>query len=101
MLEYSASGLATRSELFEAHLDRNPPRAARVAALVNIAAFDATVACFDAKYAYWARRLFQLDPEVHPLFQTPAHPSYPPAHGCASGAWSAVLASLFPPTRRC
>jgi membrane-associated phospholipid phosphatase len=88
--------LVAERELFEAHLDRNPPRAARVAALVNIAGFDATVACWDAKYTYWARRPFQLDADVRPLFQTPAHPSYPSAHGCLSGAQSGVLGALFP-----
>jgi hypothetical protein len=92
----SAWPLVAERELFETRLDRNPPRAARVAALLNIAAFDATIACWDAKYTYWARRPFQLDPDVRPLFQTPAHPSYPAAHGCASGAESAVLAYLFP-----
>jgi PAP2 superfamily len=83
-------------ETFEARLDRDPPRAARVAALLNIAAFDATIACWDAKYTYWARRPFQLDPDVRPLFQTPAHPSYPAAHGCVSRAQSRMLAYLFP-----
>jgi PAP2 superfamily len=92
----SAWPLVLERELFEAHLDGNPPSAARAAALVNIAAFDATVACWDAKFTYWARRPFQLDPEVRPLFQTPAHPSYPAAHGCQSGAQSTVLARLFP-----
>ena len=33
---------------------------------------------------------------VTPLFTTPNHPSYPAAHGCFSGAVSAVLAYLFP-----
>jgi hypothetical protein len=88
--------LVADRETLESRLDRNPPRAARVAALLNAAAFDATVACWDAKYTYWARRPFQLDADVHPLFQTPAHPSYPAAHGCASGAQSAILAYLFP-----
>jgi membrane-associated phospholipid phosphatase len=92
----SAWPLAAERAVFEAHLDRDPPRAARVAALVNVAAFDATVACFDAKYTYWARRPFQLDPAVRTVFQTPAHPSYPAAHGCASGAQGAMLAYLFP-----
>jgi membrane-associated phospholipid phosphatase len=78
------------------HLDANPPRAARVDALLSIAAFDATVACWDAKFTYWAARPFQLDPEVHPLFPVPVHPSYPAAHGCVSGAQAAVLAAMFP-----
>lgn len=88
--------LLAERETFEARLDRNPPRAARAAALLNIAAYDATVACWDAKFTYWARRPFQLDPDVRPLFQTPAHPSYPAAHGCSSGAQSRMLAYLFP-----
>jgi hypothetical protein len=54
----SAWPLVAERELFEARMDRDPPRAARVAALVNIAAFDATIACWDAKYTYWARRPF-------------------------------------------
>jgi hypothetical protein len=67
-----------------------------VYALANIASYDATVACWDAQYAYWAIRPFQLDPNFKPLFTTPNHPSYPAAHGCASSAPTAVLASLFP-----
>jgi hypothetical protein len=92
----SVWSLVAERAAFEAPLDQNPPRAARVNALLNIAAFDATVACWDAKYTYWARRPFQLDPEIRTLFPTPAHPSYPSAHGCSSGAQSAVLAAMFP-----
>ncbi len=92
----SAWPLVTDRELFETQLDRNAPRAARAQALVDLAGFDAAIGCFDSKYFYWARRPFQLDPEVHTLIQTPAHPSYPSAHGCISGAQAAVLAYLFP-----
>ena len=60
----------------------------------SIAAYDATVVCWDAKYTYWAIRPFMLG--VTPLFTTPNHPSYPAAHGCFSGSISAVLAYLFP-----
>ena len=81
-------------KIFEYRLDVNPPRAARVYALASIAAYDATVACWDAKYTYWAIRPFMLG--VTPLFPTPNHPSYPAAHGCLSGAISAALAYLFP-----
>ena len=92
----SAWPLVTDRELFEARLDRNAPRAARAQALVDVAGFDAAIGCFDAKYTYWARRPFQVDPEVHTVFPTPAHPSYPSAHGCISGAQAGVLAYLFP-----
>jgi hypothetical protein len=92
----SAWPLLAEREIFQVRMDDNPPRAARAMALMNIAGFDATVACWDAKYTYWAMRPFQLDPDIHPLFQTPFHPSYPSAHGCQSGAQAAVLAYLFP-----
>lgn len=83
-------------KIFESGLDENGPRAARVYALMNIALYDANVACYDAKYAYWAIRPFQLDPDFKPLFPTPNHPSYPAAHGCGNGALAAALAYLFP-----
>ena len=81
-------------KIFEYRLDVNPPRSARVYALASIAAYDATVACWDAKYTYWAIRPFMLG--VTPLFNSPNHPSYPAAHGSLSGATSAILAYLFP-----
>lgn len=86
----------TSQKLFETGLDENGPRAARAYALVNISLYDATVACFDAKFAYWAIRPFQLDPDFKPLIPTPNHPSYPAAHGCANSAPAAVLGYLFP-----
>lgn len=83
-------------KIFEYGLNENGPRAARVLALESVAYYDAAVACWDAKYAYWAIRPFQLDPDFKPLFTTPNHPSYPAAHGCLSGAPSALLGLLFP-----
>jgi membrane-associated phospholipid phosphatase len=77
-------------------LDTNPPRAARAYALQSVAQYDAMVACWDGKYAYWAIRPFQLDPEVKTLFPTPNHPSYPAAHACQSGANGVILSYLFP-----
>lgn len=83
------------TKIFEYGLNENPPRAARIYALESIAYYDAAVACWDAKYAYWAIRPFQLDPDFKPLFPTPNHPSYPAAHGCLSGAPAAILGLLF------
>jgi membrane-associated phospholipid phosphatase len=83
-------------KLMKYRLDDNAPRAARAYALTSIAYYDAIVACFDAKYAYWSMRPFQLDPNFKPLFTTPNHPSYPSAHSCLSGSAAAVLANLFP-----
>ena len=82
--------------LFESNLDSNLPRAARAYALTAIAQYDALDACWDAKYAYWAIRPFQLDPNMTTLFPTPNHPSYPAAHGCGSGALGRVIGRLFP-----
>jgi membrane-associated phospholipid phosphatase len=82
--------------VLEYRLDDNPPLAARAYALQNITSLDAGIACWDSKYAYWAIRPFQLDPDVKPLFPTPNHPSYPAAHGCLSTATAAILGYLFP-----
>lgn len=82
--------------LFESRMEDNPPRAARAYALASIAHHDASVACWDAKFTYWAIRPFQLDTSLTPLFTPPNHPSYPAAHGCYSGAIARVIGSLFP-----
>jgi membrane-associated phospholipid phosphatase len=80
----------------EYRLDNNPPRAARAFALPFVTLYDAGIACWDAKYTYWAIRPFQLDPEVKPVFATPNHPSYPAAHACSSISVTRVLGYLFP-----
>jgi membrane-associated phospholipid phosphatase len=92
--DYWSTSIGRR--LFEERLDGNPPRAARVYALVQVAAADAFIACWDAKYAYWAARPAQLDPAITTVFVTPNHPSYPSGHGCVSGAVGTVLGALFP-----
>jgi membrane-associated phospholipid phosphatase len=89
---YSIAG----RRVFEHHLEANQPRAARIYALLSVAHYDAIIACWDAKYTYWAIRPFQLDPSVVTLFATPNHPSYPAAHGAASGSISEALAYAFP-----
>src|SRR5262245_11629636 len=86
----------TSQKISEYRLDQNPPRAARAYALVHIAYYDALIACFDAKYAYWAIRPNQLDPSIIPLFPNPNHPSYPSAHASLSEAQAAMLSYLFP-----
>ena len=83
-----------RTKILEYGLD--PLAAARVLAIMNIAVYDAAVACWDAKYAYWFIRPAQLDPDHKPLFPAPNHPSYPAAHGCLSTAAATTLATSFP-----
>lgn len=82
--------------IFEYSLDENPPAAARAYALAGIAHNDGSVACWDAKYTYWAPRPNQVDTSVVTLFPQPGHPSYPSAHGCFSGAIARVIGRLFP-----
>jgi hypothetical protein len=89
--------LVADQKIFEYRLDTDPPRAARVQALSSVATYDAAIACWDAKYMYWAMRPFRYDPCFTPLIPVSAHPSYPAARGCYSGVAAAVLAYLFPP----
>jgi membrane-associated phospholipid phosphatase len=83
-------------KVLEYGLADNAPRAARAFLLPNIALYEVFVACWDAKYTYWAMRPAQLDPNFKPLFAAPAHPSYPSAHSCFSQSVSTTMAYLFP-----
>ncbi|MBR0646091.1 phosphatase PAP2 family protein [Plastoroseomonas hellenica] len=80
----------------EHRLDAHAPRVARAFALTYAALHDTGVACWDAKYAYWTIRPFQLDPELRTVFPSPNHPSYPAAHACYSVAAATMLGHLFP-----
>jgi membrane-associated phospholipid phosphatase len=82
--------------IFDHHLHDNPPRAAQMYAASNIALHDSMVACWDAKYTYWAPRPAMVDPSITTVFATPNHPSYPSAHSCLSGAAAGVLGEFFP-----
>jgi membrane-associated phospholipid phosphatase len=82
--------------MFEDGLDRNPPRAARVYALLSALQYDAFIASQDGKFAYWYPRPPQLDPSIVPLFAVPNFPSYPSNHSTFSAARAEMLAYLFP-----
>jgi membrane-associated phospholipid phosphatase len=84
-----ANGLTTTAQM-------NERRTARVYALLHMALFDATVACWDAKYAYWFIRPFQADPSITTPVGRPNFPSYPSAHSCITGTAAGVLTGLFP-----
>lgn len=96
VLNHLLWGEQVADKVLQYRLDTNAPRAARVYALVAVAGFDATIACWDAKYAYWAARPIHLDPTIKALFPTPLHPTYPSGHATIAGATSGVLAQLFP-----
>jgi hypothetical protein len=83
--------------------------AARVFALMYMAASDAGIACWDAKYTYnfWrpttAIQRADVDGNDHtdpdplwaPLFTTPQHPEYVSGHATNSTAMATVLIALF------
>jgi membrane-associated phospholipid phosphatase len=80
----------------EDHLDRNPPRVARIYALLAATQFDAFIASQDGKFTYWYIRPSQLDNTIVPLIPVPNFPSYPSNHSTFSAARSEILAYLFP-----
>ena len=90
------NGIAT--ELIDRY-NRNELEAARILAYGNTAAFDAIIACFDTKYAYWFIRPTQADAGITLATGLPNHPSYPSAHSCETGAFEGVLADAFPSER--
>jgi PAP2 superfamily protein len=83
--------------------------AARALALFYLAASDASVACWDAKYFYnsWRPQPAIVNGEIDgnpataaepgwlPLVPTPPHPEYPSGHTSNSGAMAAILAMVF------
>lgn len=82
---------------------------ARLFAMLDTAAADALIGCFDGKYhyAFWrpvtAVRAADLDGNAStsadagwtPLLVTPNHPEYPSAHGCLTGAIGETLAGFL------
>lgn len=64
-------------------------------ALLGMAMHDASVACWDAKLAYWLIRPSQVDPTISVGISLSNHPSYPSSHACTAGAADAVLGALF------
>jgi len=78
---------------------RTEREAARILAYANAAAFDAQIACFDAKFTYWFIRPSQADPAITLPIALPNHPSYPSGHACITGAIMSVLIDAFPSER--
>ena len=68
----------------------------RAFALVTAAMADATIAAWDAKYAYQRPRPTEQDPSLTAAVAVPRSPSYPSEHAAAAGAAAAVLGYLFP-----
>jgi hypothetical protein len=82
--------------------------AVRLLTMGELVETDTAIACFDAKYNYLFWRPYTAirgaaltgnpdvvaDPNWLPLLATPNHPEYPAAHGCLTGAMSALLSSV-------
>jgi hypothetical protein len=75
--------------------------AARVLAVLNAAASDAVIACFEAKYHYWTIRPSQADTTLvlADSVGLPNFPSFPSGHACSAGAFDAVLGHYLPQDR--
>ena len=76
------------ADQFIAEHHRNEKDAARILAYANAAAFDAQIACWDAKFFYYFIRPTQADPAITVAVPLPNHPSYPSGHACITGAIS-------------
>ncbi|RYZ23020.1 MAG: phosphatase PAP2 family protein [Chitinophagaceae bacterium] len=83
-------------KLFEYNLMQDAPRAARAFAATAIASYDCFVACWDAKYTYWATRPNQYDTSYRSLLPTPPFPGYPSGHAVMCGMMEELYSYLFP-----
>ena len=96
---FTASSLnIVANQMIRAH-KRTEREAARILAYANAAAFDAQIACWDSKVAYWYIRPSQADPGITLPIALPNHPSYPSGHSCITGAIMTVLMDAFPSER--
>ena len=73
--------------------------AARILAFANTAAFDAQIACWDTKFAFWYFRPTQADAAITMPIALPNHPSYPSGHSCMTAAFLGVVINAFPDER--
>jgi hypothetical protein len=87
------------------------PDSAKLMAMLWTGYADAATGCFNAKYKYGFWRPvtaipagggnpdLTADTAWLPLGATPAHPEYPAAHGCITGAVAPLIASFFGRTK--
>lgn len=90
---YRWNEIALEEALFA---NMNSMAAGRAMALMHAAIYDATVATWDAKFAYNRPRPSQVDKGLETVIENPRSPSYPSEQAAAAGAASEVLAYLFP-----
>src|SRR6266446_109108 len=80
---------------------------ARLMAMLWAGFADSAIGCWNAKFSFsfWrpvtairaggGNPALVADPNWSPLASTPAHPEYPAAHGCVTGAVSTILEGYF------
>ncbi len=85
-------------DLIKAHR-RTEREAAHILAYANMAAFDAMIACWDAKFAYWLVRPSGADPAITLPIGLPNHPSYTSGHSCNTASFTRVLGRAVPSER--
>ena len=73
-----------------------PVRAARITALLHIAAYDAVVAAWDAKYTFGRRAPARASARVRALTTIDDTPSYPSEHAAVAAAAAMILSYAFP-----
>lgn len=74
-------------------------RWARSLALLNMALMDASIVCWDTKFAYYNPRPSQVDPSIKTLTGVPNFPAYISGHSTFSGAAAEVLGYLVPSSK--
>jgi PAP2 superfamily len=94
-------------DLFWRGTGLNTSDTARVMAMLWAGYADAGIGCWNAKFffSFWrpvtaihaggGNPALTTDPNWAPLANTPAHPEYPAAHGCATGVVSTILEEYF------
>src|SRR5713226_1698924 len=85
----------------------NTSDTARLMAMLWAGFADSAIGCWNAKFSFsfWrpvtairaggGNPALVADPNWSPLASTPAHPEYPAAHGCVTGAVSTILEGYF------
>ena len=70
--------------------------AARILAYAHVAAADAIIAVWDAKYTWWTSRPITEIPELKTQVPTPPYPAYPSGYSAAIGSTTTVAGFYFP-----
>ncbi len=64
--------------------------------LLGVATYDATIAAWDAKYAYHRPRPFAADKRIRLLAVKPESPSFPCEHSVAAGVAVTIFSHFYP-----